>query len=103
MKDNRPSISSAGPLAARGIRESTWMSLEPGDLVTLGRQGLEHYSGRVDDRTADGWTIWVIDRIGDRRLFHIDDDYDLSLGAQSDAGTRLWPARGGKSSLRVTT
>jgi hypothetical protein len=22
--------------------------------------------------------IWVVDRIGDRRLFHIDDDYDLS-------------------------
>lgn len=103
MKDNRPNTSIAGSRVARSVRESTWKSLEPGDLVTLGRQGLEHYSGRVDDRTDDGRTIWVIDRIGDRRLFHIDDDYDLSLGIQSDAGTRLWPARGGKSSLRLTT
>ncbi|MDR6508981.1 hypothetical protein J2805_004709 [Arthrobacter oryzae] len=32
----------------------------------------------MDDRTADGQMIWVVDHIGDRRLFHIDDDYDLS-------------------------
>jgi hypothetical protein len=80
-----------------------WSSLEPGDLVTLGRQGYEHYSGRVDERTADGRTIWVIDRIGDRQLFHIDDDYELSMGITSDAGTRLWPARGGGSSVGLTT
>jgi hypothetical protein len=36
----------------------------------------------VDDRTADGQTIWVIDRIGERRLFHIDDDYDLLVASQ---------------------
>jgi hypothetical protein len=102
MKDNR-AIPAFETRAARSLRESMWSSLEPGDLVTLGRQGYEHYSGRVDERTADGRTIWVIDRIGDRRLFHIDDDYDLSMDITSDAGTRLWPARGVGSSLGLTT
>lgn len=102
MKDNR-AIPAFETRAARSLRESMWSSLEPGDLVTLGRQGYEHYSGRVDERTADGRTIWVIDRIGDRRLFHIDDDYDLSMDITSDGGTRLWPARGGGSSLGLTT
>ncbi|MEV7573299.1 hypothetical protein AB0P28_09400 [Pseudarthrobacter sp. NPDC089323] len=102
MKDNR-AIPAFETRAARSLRESMWSSLEPGDLVTLGRQGYEHYSGRVDERTADGRTIWVIDRIGDRRLFHIDDDYELSMGITSDGGTRLWPARGGGSSLGLTT
>lgn len=103
MKDNRANIPAFETRAARSLRETMWSSLEPGDLVTLGRQGFEHYSGRVDERTADGRTIWVIDRIGDRRLFHIDDDYDLSLSTTFDAGTALWPATGGKSSLRLTT
>ena len=102
MKDNR-AIPAHETRAARSVREATWTSLEPGDLVTLGRQGFEHYSGRVDDRTADGRTIWVIDRIGERRLFHIDDDYDLSMGMTPDAGARLWPATGSKSSLGLTT
>lgn len=103
MKDNQANILSFETRAARSLRETMWSSLEPGDLVTLGRQGFEHYSGRVDECTADGRTIWVIDRIGDRRLFHIDDDYDLSMGIKSDADARLWPATGGKSSLRLTT
>jgi hypothetical protein len=102
MKDDRANIPAFETRTARSIREAAWTSLEAGDLVTLRRQGLAHYSGRVDDRTADGRTIWVIDRIGDRRLFHIDDEYDLSMGIQS-AGTGLWPARGGQSSVRLTT
>jgi hypothetical protein len=103
MKDIRANVTAFETRTARSLRESTWTSLEPGDLVTLGREGLEHHSGRVDERTADGRTIWVIDRIGERRLFHIDDDYDLSLATQSDDGTRLWPATGGRSSVRLTT
>jgi hypothetical protein len=102
MKDNR-AIPAFETRAARRLRETMWSSLEPGDLVTLGRQGFDHYSGRVDERTADGRTIWVVDHIGDRRLFHIDDDYELSMGIKSDAGARLWPATCGKSSLRHTT
>jgi hypothetical protein len=58
-------------------RVSTWVSLERGDLVTLSRRGVECHSGSIDDRSDDGRTIWVVDRIGDRRLFHIEDDYDL--------------------------
>lgn len=102
MKENPVTIPAFETRAARSLRETMWSSLEPGDLVALGRQGFEHYSGRVDERTTDGRIIWVIDSIGDRRLFHIDDDYDLSMGITSDAGTRLWPAGEGGSSVRFT-
>ncbi|BAS18544.1 hypothetical protein AHiyo8_pI68480 (plasmid) [Arthrobacter sp. Hiyo8] len=68
---------------------SIWTSLEPGDVVTLSLQGYEHHRGTVDDRTADGRTIWVIDRLEGRRLFHIDDGYDLRVGATTDAAAGL--------------
>jgi hypothetical protein len=58
---------------------SIWKSLERGDVVALSLGGFEYRRGTVDERTADGRTIWVIDRIGDRRLFHIDDGYDLCV------------------------
>ena len=76
------STSAVSRSAARG-RVSLWNSLERGDEVSLSQRGCEYYKGTVDDRTADGRTIWVVDRIGDRRLFHIDDDYDLLVAAQS--------------------
>lgn len=69
--------------SALSRRVSIWNSLERGDEVSLTQRGFEYYRGTVDDRTADGRTIWVIDRIGDRRLFHIDDEYDLLVAAQS--------------------
>ena len=69
--------------SALSRRVSIWNSLERGDEVSLTQRGFEYYRGTVDDRTADGRTIWVVDRIGDRRLFHIDDDYDLLVAAQS--------------------
>ena len=62
----------------RSRRVSIWKSLEPGDAVALSHGGFVYHRGTVDDRTADGQMIWVVDRIGDRRLFHIDDDFDLS-------------------------
>jgi len=74
------------PAASRNAlsrRVSLWNTLERGDVVSLSLRGFECYRGTVDDRTADGRTIWVIDRIGDRRLFHIDDEYDLFVPAQS--------------------
>jgi len=58
-------------------RAATWTALQRGDVVHLNRAGVECHSGFVDDRTEDGRTIWVIDKIGHRRMFHIEDDYDL--------------------------
>ena len=54
-----------------------WTSLQRGDIVTLHRYGVRCHKGTVDERTEDGQMIWVIDGIGDRRLFHIEDDYEL--------------------------
>jgi len=68
--------------SAQSRRISLWNSLEAGDVVSLSLRGFEYHRGTVDDRTADGQTIWVIDRIGERRLFHIDDDYDLLVALQ---------------------
>ena len=60
-------------------RVSMWASLQRGDAVTLSQRGVECHKGLVDERTDDGQTIWVIDKIGDRRLFHIEDDSDLQI------------------------
>jgi len=58
-------------------RAATWTALQRGDVVNLNRNGVECHRGFVDDRTDDGRTIWVVDKIGHRRMFHIEDDYDL--------------------------
>lgn len=60
-------------------RISMWASVQRGDAVTLSQRGVECHKGLVDERTDDGQTIWVIDEIGDRRLFHIEDDCDLQI------------------------
>lgn len=66
-------------------RAATWTALQRGDAVNLNRDGVECHSGVVDDRTDDGRTIWVVDNIGHRRMFHIEDDYDLMIRAAGAA------------------
>ncbi|MGW9413555.1 hypothetical protein [Arthrobacter cupressi] len=67
----------------RNVRQSShtslWKSLEQGDLVILSQGGVPCHRGSIDDRTEDGQLIWVTDDIGHRRLFHIDDDYELMI------------------------
>jgi hypothetical protein len=58
-------------------RVSIWTSLQRGDVITLCRQGVQCWKGSIEQRTDDGQTIWVRDQIGERRLFHVEDDYDL--------------------------
>jgi hypothetical protein len=58
---------------------SLWTSLQRGDVVTLLRKGVQCHKGTIDERSEDGHLIWVTDGIGDRRLFHIEDDYDLLI------------------------
>ena len=82
----------AAESGAKSNRLSLWSSLEQGDEVVLALQGLHYHTGVVDDRTTDGRTIWVVDAIGDRRLFHIDDEYELFLGAERAEPIWLWSA-----------
>ena len=81
MKSERkkPMGRAAAASSAISQRASVWGSLNRGDSVTVTLRGFEYHSGSVDDRTADGRTIWVIDRIGERRLIHIDDETELHI------------------------
>ncbi|WP_139025159.1 hypothetical protein [Paenarthrobacter nitroguajacolicus] len=75
--------STAASSSAMSRRTSLWNSLNRGDRVTVTLGGFEYHSGSVDDRTADGRTIWVIDRIGERKLIHIDDETELFIAPGS--------------------
>lgn len=61
------------------VRVSLWDDVQVGDSVKLRSSGRMEYSGEVDDRTASGDVVWVTNPVGGRRLFHIDDGYDLQL------------------------
>ncbi|GAB14816.1 hypothetical protein ARGLB_077_00330 [Arthrobacter globiformis NBRC 12137] len=57
-----------------------WQQLCPGQNVKLtGRSG-EDYYGLVDDRTADGSCVWVLTMGSGRKLFHVDDGFDIAPG-----------------------
>lgn len=62
-------------------RGSGWDNVQVGDKVQLVGSGHPKYVGLVDARTADGDIIWVHDRVDGRRLFHIQDGYELQLVA----------------------
>lgn len=69
----------AASSSALSRRASVWNSLNRGDKVKVTLHGFEYHSGSVDERTDDGRTIWVIDRLGERRLIHIDDETELRI------------------------
>ncbi|GAB2714661.1 hypothetical protein GCM10027038_11240 [Arthrobacter bambusae] len=73
---------------------SLWTSLQRGDIVTLLRRGMQCHRGTIDERTEDGRMIWVTDAIGDRRLFHIEDDYELLIMALSTPAQEAVAAAG---------
>lgn len=67
-----------------GVKQSGvpgWDDVLVGDKVQLLVNGRPQYVGLVDDRTADGDIIWVHDPVDGRRLFHIQDGYELQLDA----------------------
>jgi hypothetical protein len=59
-------------------RPGYWDDVEVGDSVTLTRNGSTEYTGEVDTRTADGDIVWVRTPVGGRRLFHINDGFELT-------------------------
>jgi hypothetical protein len=63
------------------VAGSGWDDVQIGDKVQLLRSGHPEYAGLVDARTADGDIIWVHDPFEGRRLFHIQDGYELQLAA----------------------
>lgn len=56
-----------------------WSTLKLGDVLNLRRREISFHQGFIDDRTDDGRMIWITGSLGDRRLFHIDDDYDVTV------------------------
>lgn len=63
---------------AESKAHSRWTSLRCGDVIRLSRRGVDSFQGFIVDRTEDGLVIRVRDELGDGRLFHAHDDYDLS-------------------------
>lgn len=55
---------------------------------------MQCHRGTIDERTEDGRMIWVTDGIGDRRLFHIEDGYDLLIMTLSTPAQEAVPAAG---------
>jgi uncharacterized protein YijF (DUF1287 family) len=60
-------------------RKALWRSLQRGDIMTFSREGVQCHHGIVEDYTDDGLIVWVIDDIGHRRLFHVEDDYSFTV------------------------
>ncbi len=58
-----------------------WEPAEVGDAVSLQMPGWPPHYGLVDDKTPDGDIVWVVS-VGERRLFHKEDGYSLSVGWQ---------------------
>lgn len=58
---------------------SKWASLPLGAVLIIGRDGIDCHRGNLVDRTNDGHVIWVTDGLGHRRLFHVDDNYDVEV------------------------
>jgi hypothetical protein len=54
-----------------------WDQVSPGDTVEVCMDGRYVQRGNVDLTSADGDLVWVIVSIGERRLFHKDDGYEL--------------------------
>lgn len=64
---------------SRTRRNLLWKALLPGDVIRIFHLGIAVTSGFIDDRTEDGDVIWVVDSIGGRRLFHVDDEFDFEV------------------------
>lgn len=47
-----------------------WASLSPGDVVSLRGLGTRDWVGTIESRADDGLTIWIKDKLNQRRSFH---------------------------------
>jgi len=63
------------PLAGTGST-TPWGRLEEGHDVVL-EHGNHRFAGKVDALTIDRNIIWVTSNLGERRLFHSSDGYEV--------------------------
>lgn len=54
-----------------------WDAVSPCDVVEVRLNGTFVQNGIVDDRTSDGAFVWLFDSIGERKMLHEHDGYDL--------------------------
>lgn len=66
------------PRAGTPTSNTPWGLLEEGHDVVL-ENGNHRFAGKVDALSLDRKIIWVTSRVGERRLFHVADGYELSL------------------------
>lgn len=59
------------------ILEKNWDNVVRRDVVEVRFAGRFVQEGTVDDCSPDGDFVWLLDSLGDRRLFHEHDGYDL--------------------------
>jgi len=57
--------------------KTRWENVAKSDRVEVTLGGGVVQMGVVDDCTPDGSCVWVRDSLGDRRLLHRHDGYDL--------------------------
>jgi hypothetical protein len=66
------------PRAGTPASNSPWELLEEGNDVVL-ENGNHRFAGKVDALSVDRNIIWVTSCIGERRLFHVADGYEVVL------------------------
>lgn len=55
-----------------------WREIGPGQKVRLFRPNGEGYYGIVDDCSHDGAYVWVLTVESGRKLFHVNDGFQIS-------------------------
>jgi hypothetical protein len=59
------------------IFNKRWDIVERRDVVEVSFNGKFVQMGIVDEFSLDGDFVWLLDPLGERRLFHAHDGYDL--------------------------
>lgn len=90
MRSRNPKVSGASRPSQRGglrfppqaveggpERGVLWANVGPEDSVELCLDGIRVHHGSVDLASANGDVVWVFVSLGERRLFHKDDGYEL--------------------------
>ena len=60
-----------------GIFRTRWDNVTRRDVVEVRSDGKVLQMGTVDECSPDGNFVWLLDSLGERRLFHEHDGYDL--------------------------
>ncbi|MFJ4029924.1 hypothetical protein ACIPWF_21520 [Paenarthrobacter sp. NPDC089989] len=64
---------------AQNVPSLPWPTILAGRIAELVSHGETLFRGVVDIVTEDGETVWLIDLLGERRMFHSGDGYTVNL------------------------